>query len=65
MDKEVKSSAFERFPMMNRLLREQLVGRKVIDLLVGQDCTVIALDNGAMLEVPGFSFELCSPAPVR
>ncbi len=62
MDKEVRSSAFEHFPAMNRLLREQLVGRTVIDLLVGKDCTVIALDNGAVLEVPGFAFEFCSAA---
>jgi hypothetical protein len=44
---------------MNRLLREQLVGRKVIDVMVDKQGTVIALDNGAILEVPGFLFEFC------
>jgi hypothetical protein len=59
MDKEIKSSQFEHFPAMNRLLREQLVGRKVIDVMVDKQGTVIALDNGAILEVPGFLFEFC------
>lgn len=59
MDSELKSSAFEHFPSMNRLLRQQLVGRTVVDLLVSKDSTMIALDNGAVLEVPGFCFEFC------
>ena len=53
MESELTSSAFEHFPEMNRLLRAQLVGRTVIDLLVGKDRTVIALDNGSVIEVPG------------
>lgn len=57
MQREVTSTSFEHFPVMNRLMREQLVGRMVVDLLVSKDRTLIALDNGAMLEMPGFSFE--------
>ncbi len=60
MEQDVKSSAFEHFPEMNRLLREQLVGRTVVDLLVDKHATVLALDNGAVLEMPGFWFELRS-----
>lgn len=47
---------FHAFPEMNRLLREQLVGRTVVDLMMERDNTIIALDNGAVLELPRFSF---------
>jgi hypothetical protein len=46
---------------MNRLLREQLVGRTVVDLSVEKDRTFISLDNGGVLEVPGLCFEFHSP----
>jgi hypothetical protein len=60
MNANLRSSDFENFPTMNHILREQIVGRVVVDLLVSRDCTVLALDNGAMLEVPGFVFDLGS-----
>ena len=64
---ELTSSSFEHFPEMNRLLREQLLGRTVVDLIVERNGTIIALDNGAILQIPGFTFEFGSvrqaPAP--
>ena len=57
MDPELNSSSFEHFPEMNRLLRKQLLGRTVVDLMVEENGTIIALDNGALLQVPGFAFE--------
>ncbi len=61
MQAHLKSSLFEHFPSMNRLLREQLVGRTVVDLSVEKDRTFISLDNGGVLEVPGLCFEFHSP----
>jgi hypothetical protein len=52
-----ESSTSEHFPTMNRLLREQLVGRTVIDLIVYKESTVLALDNGSVLEMTGLTFE--------
>ncbi len=57
MDQELNSSSFEHFPEMNRLLRKQLLGRTVVDLIVEENGTIIALDNGAILQIPGFTFE--------
>ena len=51
---EVKSSFFESFPNMNNLVRAKLVGRTVVDVFIGRDSSVVALDNGALLEMPGF-----------
>jgi len=56
-----KDPAMEHFPAMNRLLREQLVGRTVIDLLIDRDRTVIALDNGGILEIPGLCLAFSGP----
>ena len=57
MNQELNSSSFEHFPEMNRLLRKQLLGRTVVDLMVEENGTIIALDNGAILQIPGFTFE--------
>ncbi len=54
---EVKSSFFESYPNVNNLVRAQLVGRSVTDVFIGKDSSVIALDNGVVLEVPGFFLE--------
>jgi hypothetical protein len=51
------SAPSDHFPTMNRLLREQLVGRTVIDLIVYKESTILALDNGSVLEMTGLSFE--------
>ena len=64
MDPELISSSFEHFPEMNRLLRKQLLGRTVVDLMVEVNGTIIALDNGAILQVPGFAFEFGKRAKV-
>lgn len=57
MQSDITSSSFEHFPAMNRIMREQLVGRVVTDLLVDRDSTLIALDNGAVLQMHGFAYE--------
>jgi hypothetical protein len=57
IEQSTNSSRTEHFPTMNRLLREQLVGRTVIDLIVYKDSTVLALDNGSVLEMTGLAFE--------
>lgn len=57
MQSEITSASFEHFPAMNRIMREQLVGRTVTDLLVDRETTLIALDNGAVLQMLGFAYE--------
>ena len=57
IEQAINSSRAEHFPIMNRLLREQLVGRTVIDLIVYKDSTILALDNGSVLEMTGLALE--------
>jgi hypothetical protein len=57
IEQSLSSSHSEHFPTMKRLLREQVVGRTVIDLIVYKDSTILALDNGSVLEMTGLSFE--------
>jgi hypothetical protein len=50
------NDALEPLPHLHGVLRTQLVGRMVTGLRVNQDKTVLTLDDGAELEMPGFSY---------